>query len=660
MAAFGRFLIIGVFAVVGCHQPRFATVPGQTTIAVSKVEIEPRAGEHLDVNYEPLYEYLGLRKKDAVRPERTFNEFRLAEDRRRIQAFLNDTGRFDAEVDEPELVYSPDHTSVAVTWHVHEGAAYHVGSIDLVGAPPEHAVMLRGMIPFAVGDEIDLETYRPLRRALAERLQDEGYGHARGYSRVFVDRETKTVAWFYYLDPGPHTKIGSIKVEGNHAVPADVILARAGLTVDKTYSTADKRRAELALLDTGAFASAVVLSDADIQTGPPEHPDTGGVLAPEQVDTDGKLVPRHLSDSVAVRVIVVEAPGKQLRAELGVEADPGRIDSYAGARMLLRNLLVPQQHVVLEGHVGYGVLFDDDQPAGGVYGSALAQYLVPGFATRSLDLRLTGRWRDVLYPAAMLREVVAGPGVRSTLAPGVFLDVDAFYRFGRQLDQPAFDAMTTAALALPMDNDSRGAEFEASLIADRRNDRVEPTAGWFVATRSSYSPGGPLGDHRWLQLDGDARAFLPLSKAWSIGVRGSAGIVLLPGDDGVPLGPRLFGGGAHGMRGYGRDRLSPSACDAMGECSLVGGRSLVESSAELRLLPFRKLYGAAVFVDAGAAGAGTNAFENGISVAAGLGARIRSWYLPVGIDVSYGVVRENEVAGDLDRLLVFFRIGEAF
>jgi translocation and assembly module TamA len=133
------------------------------------------------------------------------------------------------------------------------------------------------------------------------------------------------------------------------------------------------------------------------------------------------------------------------------------------------------------------------------------------------------------------------------------------------------------------------------------------------------------------------------------------------GSSGLPLGPRLFGGGSHGMRGFGRDQLSPEVCDPMtGDCAVVGGRSLVESSVELRLLPFRKLYGAALFVDAGAAGAGVNAFENGISIATGVGARIRTWYLPVGFDVSYRVVDENEVGGALDRLLVFFRIGEAF
>lgn len=646
--------------MTGCSKQQFATIPGHTDIAVAGVAIEPVAGETLTVNYKPLYEYLGLRKADAIRPGRSFNEYKVAEDRRRILAFLHNAGHFDADVGEPELTYGADGKTVSVKWRVHEGAAYRIGAVAVVGAPAEHEAMLRAMIPFGTGDAVDLESYRPLRRALAERLQDEGYGHARGYSRAFVDRDAKTVGWFYYIDAGPRTKIGSVTVEGNLRVPADVVLARAGLSIDGTYSTAEKRRAELALLDTGAFASAVVLTDADVQTGPPEHPDTGGQLAPEQIDADGKLVPRQLRDEVSVRIVVVEAPGTQIRAELGVEADPTRVDSYAGTRMVFRNLIVPAQHLVLEGNVGYGLLFTGDDPARGVYGSALAQYLKPAFGHRRVDARLTGRWRDVLYPAAMLREVTAGPGVRASLAPGVAVDVDAFFRFGRQLDQPVYDAMTTAELQLPGAQDSRGAVVEAALVADRRNDRVEPSDGWLLALRTSYAPGGPFGDHRWLQVTGDARAFRPLSKSWSVGVRGSGGVVALPGGDGIPLGPRLFGGGSHGMRGYGRSQLSPLACDSMSECTAVGGRSLVESSVELRLLPFRKLYGAALFVDAGAAGSGMNAFENGISVAGGVGARIRSWYLPIGFDVSYGFVKQNVVASELDRLLVFFRIGEAF
>jgi outer membrane protein assembly factor BamA len=632
-------------------------VPGATDIAVTKVSLEPRDGEQLAVAYKVLHNNLGLRPGNVLFPARKLNEFRLAEDRRRIVGFLHYRGYFDAEVEEPKVVYAPDGKSVAVTWKIHEGAQYFIGSLDIVGAPPEHAAMLRAMVPFDRGSPIDLEVYRPLRRALAERLQDEGYGHARGYSRLFVDREKKTVAWFYYLDPGPQTRIGTVEVAGNKQVPAPKILERAGLSPGRPYSTAEKRRAEMALLDTGAFASAVITTDADIMTGPPEHPDTGGALAPEQVDANGDLVPRKLGDTLALRVTVVEAPSTQLRAEVGVEADPTRLDGYVGTRAVLRNALGAQHHLVFEGNVGYGWLVRDEQdPVDGVYGRARAQYHHPGWLTRNLDLRITANWRDVIYPAALLREITVGPGVRTTLTPHTFIDFDLGYRVGITRNLPALDAMTRASVDLPEADRSDGPEVTASVIADHRDDRVEPADGWFASARASFSPGGPFGDNRWLMLAGDLRGFKPIGGGWSVGARVAGAAVTLVDDSGVPFGPRLFGGGAWGMRGFGRDRLSPTVDGVE-----VGGRSLLETSVELRWLPFRQFYGVAAFVDAGAAGAKLDPFVDGVSAAVGLGARLRTWYLPIAIDVSYRALDHNDLGPPgLSRLLVLFRLGEAF
>jgi translocation and assembly module TamA len=357
----------------------------------------------------------------------------------------------------------------------------------------------------------------------------------------------------------------------------------------------------------------------------------------------------------------------QLRAEAGVEGDSTRVDAYTGARLVLRNALGAERHIVLEGNVGYGwQIGNTPDPATGVYGSALAQLDAPGAIAHDIDLRVTARWRDVLYPSELLREIVVGPGMRGTFAPGMFWDLDAYYRFGRELGLPALSPGSTAGLALPMSRDASGLEVVGDVIADRRNDHVEATAGWLLGLRGSYAPGGALSDHRWLQVSAEARGFHPLDDKWSVGARASSGWVLFPGDDGVPLGPRLFGGGTYGMRGFGRDHLSPFAC-AMATTAgcdpvLVGGRSLVESSLELRYLPFRKFTGAVAFVDAGGAGAGTDAFADGLTMAAGLGFRLRLWYLPIAVDLAYRFMDDSAFAtnGGFERLLAFFRVGEAF
>ena len=60
-------VVVAVAAGVGCHPTPEPTVPGQTDIAVTSVEIEPRAGEALAVDYEPLLENLGADSETTIR-----------------------------------------------------------------------------------------------------------------------------------------------------------------------------------------------------------------------------------------------------------------------------------------------------------------------------------------------------------------------------------------------------------------------------------------------------------------------------------------------------------------------------------------------------------------------------------------------------------------
>jgi outer membrane translocation and assembly module TamA len=123
------------------------------------------------------------------------------------------------------------------------------------------------------------------------------------------------------------------------------------------------------------------------------------------------------------------------------------------------------------------------------------------------------------------------------------------------------------------------------------------------------------------------------------------------------------------MRGFGRHHLSPIApsCLTSGAANVVcegvpvGGLSLFEGGIEGRFLPPLKPYGAVVFADVGGAGDSANPFDSGVSLAAGLGLRLRFWYLPAALDVAYRIVHDNQVQKPADEpFLVFFRLGEAF
>ncbi|HZO16929.1 MAG TPA: BamA/TamA family outer membrane protein [Polyangiaceae bacterium] len=677
-----RAWIALLLSLVGCSAERPMKVPGETDIEVGSVTLKSRDGSDLEVDYAPLKDRLGMRASSLILPGRYYSEFREGEDRRRIQAFWHTHGYFDVEVDEPLVEIEAEEDIVHITWTIQEGPRYSIADVKLMQSPPEQEEALADMIPFESGEtDVDLEKFRYVRRDMEDHLRREGYGHARVYSRAFVNREKRVIHWYYYVDAGPKTKTGRIVVEGNVKVPDELIIERSGLVTGEPFDANKRFDGEFHLLDTGAFASTFIRGDTETTFYVPgDAPDTGGEIKPERIDDKGNLIPRDLSETVDVKIHVVEAPSQQLRVRAGLEFDPERIDTAIGATFWFRNLFGPWHHLLLEGRIGYGWLWrgDTDDPVG-LYGEALVRYLKPMFFARLLDFRLSARFRDELYPGFHLREVTAGPGIRTAIAPGrarnfqgsgLFFDLDLFFRWGQEVGFGPFDDATRDAYELSDEEHSLGPELQGSIVWDERDNPVEALDGWLLALRNSFNPGDPMGTHRYLTVAPEGRVFIPIvPKTLSLGLRAQAGWVFLGTDAGVPLGPRLFGGGAWGMRGFGRHFLSPMAtsCEpddaGVVQCEdvPVGGLSLFEGGLEGRFLPYQKPYGAVAFADVGGAGISANPFENGVSLAAGVGLRLRLWYLPAALDVAYRILRDNEVQGIEDEpFLVFFRIGEAF
>ncbi|MBI5531616.1 MAG: BamA/TamA family outer membrane protein [Deltaproteobacteria bacterium] len=668
--------LLAVCSSMGCNVQRPARVPGETDIRVVSVTIQSKTAEPLQLELGELPNRLGMRVASLIYPMRSYGVFREAEDRRRITAYWQTYGYFDVQVDEPEVRFDDAKTTAAITWKVSEGKRYRIGSVNLLHAPEDHERALMRLIPFGPGEaRVDLEKFRKVRHTMGEYLRRRGYGHANIYSRAFVDRSKQEIYWYYYVDTGPRTRVGKIIVDGNARVPAELILRRIGMQPGDPYDLATKEKSEWDLLDTGDFAAVFIRSNVDVKfIVPGTAPDTGGELKDEQVDAQGNLVPRKLPSDVDLKVHVVESPRTQVRLRAGVEADPTRLDASAESRLWLRDLFGPWHHLVLEGRFGHGWLWDVDKrpdDPSGFYGEALARTIHPGLLGRLGDARMTARFFDDLYPTFHLREVTAGPGIRTALERNLFLDLDLYFRAGWQLGFGPFDNAARDAFSLASTDRSRGADAEAALTWDARDNPVEPMKGHMLALRTQLSPGGALATHRWLSVVPDARGFIPLSPSLSIGVRAAGGWVLAAGDNGVPLGPRFFGGGAYGMRGFGRHRMSPYAtsCETVDPAAApscrdvpVGGLSLMEASLEARFLPPLKPIGAITFVDVGGASIKSNPLHEGTNLAFGLGFRLRLWYLPMAIDVAYRLLDHGttQKPGSWDPYLLFFRIGEAF
>src|SRR5262249_30536160 len=138
-------------------------------------------------------------------------------------------------------------------------------------------------------------------------------------------------------------------------------------------------------------------------------------------------------------------------------------------------------------------------------------------------------------------------------------DLDVLFRFEKDVGFGPFTQATRDEFSLSDDDTSKGAELDGALVWDARNDRVEPTRGHLLALRAAWGPGDGLGTHRYAQIAPEGRGFIPFGESASLALRSSWAFVVGESADGVPIGPRLFGGGAFGFRGFGRDHLSPTA-----------------------------------------------------------------------------------------------------
>jgi hypothetical protein len=657
--------LLASLTLAACAQVRPADrVPGETDTKVRKVSVVLADGGPVPIPLPLLLTKLGQRAGSVISTDRYSNPYRLAEDRRRVEVWFATLGYLDATVAEPEVIRDTGASAVEITWKVTPGVRYRWGEVVFVQVPEATRPQVEGLSKAKKGGEQpDLEAVRVARYDMAASMQRAGYGHARMLVRFHVDRETRQIHVTHLADPGPLTSIGRVTVTGAHRVNQADVIARAGLVPGEPFLLGKKEKAEIDLLDTGAFAAATAVTSADVEFFLGDAPDSGGVVPEDRIAPDGTLRPRALPETIDIDLRVHEAPGARLGVRATAEADPTRADAVGTVTGDFPNALGSLRHLTTRATVGYGLLArGDERDPVGLYGDALVQITRPGLLGRLGDVRLAGRYRDTLLPGYHFREARVGPGLRTALATKSFVDLEAVYRQGSTRGLDAISADERARVALPSDDRSHGLEVAGQLVIDGRDDPAEPMSGGLAALRGAFAPGGGASSHRYALIAPELRGFLPLGPAVSVGARASGGVIVGETSDGVPLGPRLFGGGAWGFRGFGRDRLSPSvtACDSDGVCRsrVVGGLSLVEASAELRYLPPLGQTGLVAFVDAGGAGAGKNPFAAGLNLAAGLGPRIRLWYLPISIDVSYHFLNDGVVGGH--DVLFFLRIGESF
>ena len=555
-------------------------------------------------------------QREEPAPQTLFEARRQAERAAQVvSTFLESEGYYQAEVEpfaEGQNTFSRGVRVTAGPLFVYAGRR-----IAYLGAAPDAETQseLDSLLePISPGAPARAEPVIETGDALVRRLRAAGYPDA-GAEPVdaLADAGAGSIELEFRLRPGLRASFGSISVTGLDATRDDFIASlrpwREGERV--TPARMDEFRARLA--ETGLFATTAVRLEEAAAPG---------------------------ANGVDARDVIVDVTERERRT-IALGASASSSDGFGvDAEWQIRN------------YSGWGDSLTVSGQVATLERRLRTTYRLPHIGKYGRILDLSGEIEDFETDAFDQTGANVSATLEEQLSPRVRASLGVEGGFASILDQQA-----RAAGAGPRDLYIVSGTGTAEYVGVR--DILDPVNG--IRARLLLEPGVTWGDTNigFTRISGEAALYWDMgTEDFVAAVRGRAGAIA--GPNGVPPDRLFYAGGGGSVRGYEYQSLSPRNITTR---QLVGGRALVEASAELRYRASDTL-GYVAFVDAGSAfdpGATGSTLDPNIDagrvgVGAGLGLRYYTAFGPLRADIAVPLSKSD---GDAD-FQVYLSIGQAF
>ncbi len=648
----------------------------------------------VDIHGDTTGEEDELRRGIATRADVSYDPSMLAKDLARIERFYRARGYYTATT-RAARVLTGEKDRVRVEIVVVPGTPVRVTGIALSGLealPKSIAAKARAALRLEVGAPLDERRLHDDARALETELANNGFAFVRVEESASVSVRRKTATLQYRVTTGPETTIGEVQIDGLKSFDRRVVYGKLGLDPGMRFSRRALDRARRRIFELGVFSSVEV-----------------------------KPVLENPSDPrVPVRVVVSEGGTHAVHIGGALEQDTVRTRLAVRAGWESRNFLGGLRKLSLD--VTPGVSFYPLAREGATVRAlpeleSSAQFEQPAI----LDPRTSGYLRSEfnVYPVLYsdyhpgdniigfreLKQVVGAerPFYQSGMRARFSYNLEARYPFMYLGERP--EGLDTVVVLFP----------ELVVDLDLRDDPIEPRSGAYfqIATQAA---GTFLGDARDIRLRPEARLYGTLGANWTLGWRGSLGLLFpdrcgnspsrgcygdslnqqntsdnqsaMTRDQQILLFRGFYSGGATSNRGYAQNEVGPhgvlgflapsnincTVANPPPECERpLGGLTLWEMSLELRVV-LSKLAGLVFFLDASDVTREAASFRLAYPhLSAGSGFRLRSPVGAVRLDVGLRVPYMQHVGapelppgeGEPDRFLglpmaFHFGLGEAF
>ena len=538
---------------------------------------------------------------------------KLSADLETLRAHYQNRGYLDFAIESTQVSITPDRRDIYITVNINEGERYTVSDVQLSGQTLVPREELEKLIQLKPGDVFSREKLAASTKAISDRLGNDGYAFANANALPNVDKEKRAVAFTIVIDPGRRVYVRRIDVAGNSKT-RDEVVRREMRQLEGAFYDASKIQLSRRRVDRTGY-----LIEVTVETQPVE-------ASPDQVDVTYSVKERPTG-------ALLLGVGFSSVERFAVSASIRQANAFGTGKFISANVNSGRVNTV------YALSYNDPY------------YTVDGVSqgfdvykreTDASSLSVGPYSTDALgggvkfgYPVSETSSVDVGLNLESvkltTFANSPQRYIDFTNQFGNQYEYAA---------------------LTGGWQRDTRDSVIITTSGTF--TRVGLELAG--GDLQFYRLGFQHQRFYPLSRTYTLMLRGDLGYADGLNDRPVPFFKAYFAGGPDSVRGYRAFSLGPR--DVTGNA--LGGNTKVTGAAEL-LFPMpgataEQSLRLAAFVDAGqvyAAGAKVDLGE--LRYATGIALQWLSPFGPLRLSIAHPL---NRKPGDeVQRLQFTFGTG---
>jgi outer membrane protein insertion porin family len=538
-----------------------------------------------------------------------FKEFNFQTDVERIKYFYKTKGYLQVNVGTPEITVSEDKKWVFITMKITEGPSFTIRDIYYQGEVLFPEGELNEKIQLKKKTTYSEELLRKDIQLLTEMYQDKGYAFANVLRTLHVVPGENKVDVEFSFEKGKIAYFGKIIVKGNNKTRDKVVRRELMIREGAKFSGSSLRRSKENVNRLGFFEPNSVIFNT--------------------------ISPKGKDDVLDVEIQVKERNTGQISLGAGYSTATGGFMNASIAQNNFRGL---------GQNLSFGLTWSDTSQTFNI--GFTEPYLFDTKWTAGGDLFRTKNETSDAF--SFLKQ---GFDLRVGYPIFDYTRLFATYKFEdtviKNANDPTIDENVENGVA---------SSVRVSVIHDKRNNKFEPTKGYYISAATEYA--GLGFDKKWLKNEFDGRYFYPVYGDLVFRSRLYASKLEVVGGKSIPRAEKFALGGARNLRGYGFEGVGPK------QTALLNGviprvfnvRGLFATFATVEIEhPLAKEAGLkwVLFADAGHAGD-----YNDIKLHKDYGFGFR-WFSPIGVlrfEFGYPIGKEGEGAGSQ----FHFDIGQLF